>query len=97
MHRQTRLGRSIRFAVIVTLTPGRACVPHRGQLVVARYSVEGTLDPTFGSGGRVTTDFGITDSPYDLELQPDGRILLAGSTDAAHFPDPAMVVARYWP
>jgi uncharacterized delta-60 repeat protein len=67
------------------------------DFAVARYSAEGSLDPSFGRGGRVTTDFGVTDIPYALALQPEGKILLAGSTDAETFAHPKLVLARYLP
>jgi competence ComEA-like helix-hairpin-helix protein len=38
------------------------------------------LDPAFGSGGIVTTDFaGYDDFGYGAALQPDGKILVSGS------------------
>ena len=43
----------------------------------------GDLDPTFGSGGKVTTDFGGVDQANALALQPDGKIVVAGFSDAA--------------
>src|ERR687884_1817636 len=40
------------------------------------------LDPTFGTGGRVMTDFsGKTDVANSIALQPDGKIVLAGMSD----------------
>jgi hypothetical protein len=39
----------------------------------------GDLDPTFGTGGKVTTDFaGGGDRATALALQADGRLLAAG-------------------
>jgi uncharacterized delta-60 repeat protein len=60
-----------------------------GKLVVAgragndfalvRYNANGTLDTTFGRGGKVTTDFaGGADSAAAVTIQPDGRIIVAG-------------------
>jgi uncharacterized delta-60 repeat protein len=51
-----------------------------GDFVVARYNSDGTLDRTFGSGGRVITDFGMTESASAVALQPDGKIVVAGGT-----------------
>ncbi len=45
---------------------------------IARYSANGTLDPTFGSGGLVTTDFGGSDQANGIALQPDGKIVVVG-------------------
>ncbi len=38
----------------------------------------GDLDPTFGTGGRVTTDFGEAESANAVAVQPDGRVVVAG-------------------
>jgi uncharacterized delta-60 repeat protein len=49
------------------------------DFAMARYSTDGTLDPTFGVGGKVTTDFaGSQDVIRGLVLQPDGKIVAAG-------------------
>jgi uncharacterized delta-60 repeat protein len=46
---------------------------------IARYSATGTLDPTFGTGGLVTTDFGGgSDQANGVALQPDGKIVVVG-------------------
>ena len=49
------------------------------SFLLARLETSGALDPSFGSGGLVTTfPFGRELSPTVLALQPDGKILLAG-------------------
>lgn len=46
---------------------------------IARYNTDGTLDATFGSGGKVTEDFyGSRDVANDVKIQSDGRIVVAG-------------------
>lgn len=48
---------------------------------VARYNTDGTLDASFGDGdGRVFTDFGGPDEARDVAVQPDGRIVVAGTS-----------------
>jgi uncharacterized delta-60 repeat protein len=50
-----------------------------GDFALARYHPDGTLDPTFGSGGVVTTDFaGSVDRVEGLAVQPDGKLVAAG-------------------
>lgn len=50
---------------------------------LARYNADGSLDSSFGVGGKTTTDFfGFDDKFSDLALQPDGKIILVGSTEA---------------
>lgn len=54
------------------------------DFALARYTADGVLDPAYGDGGRVITDFnGNGDGAYDLALQPDGRAVAVGlaSTD----------------
>jgi uncharacterized delta-60 repeat protein len=49
------------------------------DFVVARYNTDGTLDRTFGSRGRVKTDFpGLAAVPSSVVIQPDGKIVVAG-------------------
>src|SRR5205823_5199649 len=66
---------------------------------VARYNADGSLDSTFGSGGTVTTDFGLggsDDSAYAVALQPDGKIVAAGATYLGGVPGD-FALARYNP
>lgn len=46
-------------------------------------NVEGQLDPTFGSGGRVVVPFDVGGGLYDeataVDVQPDGKIIVAGN------------------
>lgn len=49
------------------------------DFVVTRYNTDGTLDPTFGKGGKVRTDFpGLAAVPSSVVIQPDGKIVVAG-------------------
>jgi len=49
------------------------------DFVVARYNTDGTLDTTFGAGGRVRTDFpGLAAVPSAVVIQADGKIVVAG-------------------
>jgi len=49
------------------------------DFVVTRYNTNGTLDNTFGSRGRVRTDFpGLAAVPSSVVIQPDGKIVVAG-------------------
>lgn len=50
------------------------------DFALIRYNPDGTLDRSFGEGGRVTTDLGRTDDlAFDLTLQRDGRLVIAGA------------------
>jgi uncharacterized delta-60 repeat protein len=52
------------------------------DFAAARYSPNGTLDTTFGTGGKVRVDFGNQDLDIasDAALQSDGKIVAAGTT-----------------
>jgi uncharacterized delta-60 repeat protein len=53
-----------------------------GSFCVVRLRTNGTLDTTFGSGGKRVVDFGgDNDSAYGGALQADGRIVLAGDSN----------------
>ncbi|MEO7539612.1 MAG: delta-60 repeat domain-containing protein, partial [Pyrinomonadaceae bacterium] len=55
----------------------------------------GDLDPTFGIGGKVTTQVGAPSSGYDVAIQPDGKIIVVGGYD--YNGDGDFDVARYNP
>ncbi|MFB7976941.1 calcium-binding protein [Streptomyces vinaceus] len=46
---------------------------------VARYLPNGSLDPTFSGDGMVTANFGGTEFGNAVAVQPDGKIVAAGS------------------
>ena len=53
------------------------------DFALARYRTNGTLDPSFGGDGRITTDFGGNDDRAEtITLQSDGGMVAAGSTSA---------------
>ncbi|MCA1843965.1 MAG: hypothetical protein LC792_12435, partial [Actinobacteria bacterium] len=66
------------------------------DFALARYTATHTLDPTFGKGGVVLTDFGKSyDWAYALALQPDGKIVVAGVSNVSGSKDFAL--ARFQP
>ena len=77
--------------------------PH-GDFMLVRYSRDGQLDPSFGVGGIVTTNFEgeSYDEPQAIVLQPDGRIVLGGSSNTGGgigriFGADNLALARYLP
>jgi uncharacterized delta-60 repeat protein len=62
------------------LLAGQAQVGSATNFALLRYATNGVLDNSFGSFGRVTTDFGNGSSAcgYAMALQPDGKILVTG-------------------
>lgn len=50
-----------------------------GDFALVRYLANGGLDPSFGTGGKVTTDFGgLDDVATALLRQPDGKLVVVG-------------------
>lgn len=54
---------------------------------VARFQTDGSLDPTFGTGGVVTTNVRQFDYARAVAIQPDGRIVVAGTVNYVHGDD----------
>jgi uncharacterized delta-60 repeat protein len=62
---------------------------------LARYRASGTLDRSFGMGGKVTTDFaGQTDEAFALAVQGDGKLVAAGLA-LGQFGEMDFALARY--
>ncbi|SVA88177.1 uncharacterized protein METZ01_LOCUS141031, partial [marine metagenome] len=59
------------------------------DIALARINTDGTMDTSFGTGGRVTADLGGGDVIRAIEVQPDGKIVVAGTSANDFF------VARY--
>jgi uncharacterized delta-60 repeat protein len=65
------------------------------DVAVVRYTSSGALDTTFGTGGIVRTAPGIAlDFAFGVEIQPDGRIVVAAGTFTATG-GPDVAVLRY--
>ncbi|HEY1834041.1 MAG TPA: hypothetical protein VGG08_06360 [Solirubrobacteraceae bacterium] len=62
------------------------------DFVVTRLNGDGSIDTSFGSGGTATVDYGKTEFDGDAVLQPDGNIVLVGSTDVG--PNWDMAITR---
>jgi uncharacterized delta-60 repeat protein len=56
----------------------------RDTALVARLNADGSLDPSFGDGGKIMPQLGSGDTPssaaHALALQPDGKILVGGES-----------------
>lgn len=64
------------------------------DFAVLRYNTNGTLDATFGNGGKVTTDFNNqSDVATAVAIQRDGKIVVAGRTSSQN--QISFALARY--
>ena len=73
-------------------------VPGSGlDFALARYNSNGTLDGSFGTGGKVVFDFfGSFDQANGAVLQPDGKIIVVGSASYDSFNrDIGFALARF--
>jgi uncharacterized delta-60 repeat protein len=71
--------------------------PTGADFYVARFNADGALDASFGTGGIATIDFdggAGGDHAEGLALQPDGRILVAGTTHGTGLQSDDFAVAR---
>lgn len=58
---------------------GRIGLLGTSDMGLARFSSAGTLDPSFGTGGKLAVDFfGNIDGAEAVAIQPDGKIVAAG-------------------
>jgi uncharacterized delta-60 repeat protein len=68
------------------------------DFAVARYEVTGRLDRSFGNGGKVLTDFsgtGSTDIASAVAIDSNGKIVVAGISNASGRSDNDFALARY--
>ena len=97
----TNFGTLDNGAALILQTDGKIIIAGRsvvnGQtsdFALARYNSNGSLDTSFGTGGKVTTDIFASDEATGAALQPDGKVVLVGkaqdSSNANNF-----AVVRY--
>jgi len=66
------------------------------DFAIIRYNPDGTLDPTFGIGGKVVTSIGSgNDVIHSINLQTDGKLVAVGKSDTGS--GSAFAIARYQP
>lgn len=63
------------------LVAGKSYSGTASDVLLVRYNRDGTLDTSFGDGGKVISDLGGSDSAAGIALQPDGKLLAAGAKD----------------
>lgn len=66
--------------------------PQGNRLFLARYDVDGTLDPFFGEDGRIFGEFAELPRATSMALDRSGRIFVAGVTVD---PNPVVAVVRF--
>lgn len=87
-----RIGNSGHAFALALLDSGQFLIAGRvtnilsqSDFLLARFSADGSLDPTFARDGFLTTDFsGLNDLAFGLTVQPDGKIVVVGSANSLH-------------
>ena len=78
---------------------GHTEVPNNGlDILVARLNPNGLLDMTFGNGGKVFTQVAtapLSDYSFDVALQGDGKIVVAGKKNVGTLFDFDAILLRY--
>ncbi len=70
-------------------------VAGRTYFALVRYYPDGSLDTSFGNGGKVVTGVGsIEDEAHALVLQPDGKLVAAGESEGSS--NTVFVLVRYY-
>ncbi|MEP6705061.1 MAG: FG-GAP-like repeat-containing protein, partial [Acidobacteriota bacterium] len=64
------------------------------NFALARYNTSGSLDTSFGAGGKVVTSFGDSYGAYEAAVQTDGKIVAVGS-GGGYGPNSGFALARY--
>ncbi len=82
------------------ISAGRKYVSGGSDLVLTKHDATGTQDMTFGTGGMTLTDIQSGITIRTIQLQADGKILVAGSTEDGSEVSPGVpilhaFVARY--
>src|SRR5262249_13168002 len=75
------------------LVAGSTSAPGSNVAALVRYNANGSLDATFGSGGKLVTSIPINGD--SIALQPDGKIVLAGAMPDPVTGAPEFMTARF--
>jgi uncharacterized delta-60 repeat protein len=81
--------------IVVAGDAGEFVGSNPGTFALARYHSNGTLDGTFSGDGKVRTDLSpFDDGPSRVEIQTDGKIIVAGVSDYGG-PNARFALLRY--
>jgi uncharacterized delta-60 repeat protein len=83
-----------------TVVVGRSETPGLIRFAIARFNLDGSLDPTFGSGGLVRSNHGDLNNSFAtaVAIAPDQKIVVVGTAEISEgFDEEELCVARYLP
>jgi uncharacterized delta-60 repeat protein len=73
---------------------GRSAFQNTFDFAVVRYLANGSLDTSFSGDGMLSTNILGDDQAFGMAIQPDGKVLVAGSADSGGNKDFALVRYR---
>lgn len=79
------------FGSVIVLPDGKLLIGggiyngSASDCVLTRYNNDGSLDTSFGAGGKVITDINYRDGCGAMTLQPDGKVIRTGATSGEDF------------
>lgn len=76
---------------------GRVASATGFDLGICCYDTSGVLVDAFGQNGRVVADYNPFDAGLAITLQPDGKIVCAGTSGLGVFGNRDMIFTRYFP
>ncbi len=85
---------------IIIVGIGNAHTPNYPDFAVVRLNPNGSPDNSFGAGGIVITEIRtgiVSDEPGSVALQPDGKIVVLGTSVTIGSPNPLIALVRYNP
>ena len=62
------------------IAAGASYIGDHSDFALARYNSDGSLDTTFDTDGKVTTDFGADEYGFSIAMQVDGKIVMSGKS-----------------
>lgn len=68
----------------IVVSGSSAKVDGNSTFGLARYNTNGSLDVSFGNGGKQTTSMGVFNSANAMVMQADGKIILAGVSEDSY-------------
>lgn len=74
---------------------GQTIAGSNSDIVVARYTQDGRIDPTFAGDGTLTSDWGKFDVPQGVAVTPSGAIVVGGYSEDPNGMNGVVVLARY--
>ena len=92
---KTRFGGGATASAVTCDVDRIVVVGSNGHFVLARYEPNGKLDHSFGKRGKVTTGLRPEDHANAVTINPQGRILVAGSASAPEGFDSDFALTRY--